>query len=287
MSTYLEFINKLRVELKDFGKIHRDVFDGDSSTTLFLLAHIPIKDGSYTVKIGGAGKEETTDYSIDKDTGVVSTVSAPTTGSDNIEVTYKSVKIRDEDYLDILNDGIERYRWKFWEEEDDLTTLTSVKDQYEYDCSGITDILYILNAWIKSSSSSTIWQDIQGSTNWEYRMRQQKLYVNPPLASSSMPIKIRYLKQFTKATETSGTFPIPTKWQLPFKYYAYARYYERLIVEKIHETAAVTTQPSFSPAQVVANLAEYFYKKADEVATRIAPRLPNLSIKNIHQGITF
>ena len=60
--TYLEFINKLRVELKDFAYLHKETFDGDGSTKNFVATHLPIKDGSYTIKIGGTEKSETTDY---------------------------------------------------------------------------------------------------------------------------------------------------------------------------------------------------------------------------------
>ena len=84
---YSQLISKLRIELKDFGKIQKETFDGDASTLNFPLTHIPVKDNSYTVKVGGVTKTETTDYSIDKDTGVITFVSAPASGSDNVEVS--------------------------------------------------------------------------------------------------------------------------------------------------------------------------------------------------------
>ena len=285
--TVLQFINKLRLELKDFPRLQRDKFDGDASTTLFVLSTVPIKDATYVVKVGGATQTETTDYSLDKDTGILEFVSAPASGSDNVVVTYKSVKIRDEDYIEIICDAIDYFKWKFWKMAIDTTTLTSVKDQYEYDCSGITGILYVLNAWYKDSSGSTIWQAIQSVTNWKYYVEQVKLYTDPPFTSGSLPMKLLYLKSFTKPTATSETLDIPTKWLLPFKYYIYARYYEQLIPERIHDTSAVTTQPSFSPSQVIYNIAQSFQEKADRVATKIAPKLPPMPIKQLHEGVAL
>ena len=144
---YSEFITTLRKELKDFGKIHQETFDGDASTLNFVLKEVPIKDSSYVVKISGVTKTETTDYTIDKDTGVLTFVVAPASASDNVSVSYQSVKIRDDDYIQLINDGIDNFRWKFWKEAIDTTTFTTVKDQYEYDLSTLTGILYLVNAW--------------------------------------------------------------------------------------------------------------------------------------------
>ena len=285
--TYLTFINRLRTELKDFGKIYKETFDGDGSTLNFPLTHIPIKDDSYTVKVEGVTKTETTDYTIDKDTGVITFVSAPASGSDNIEVSYQSVQIRDEDYLEIINDGIDHFQWKLWKKAFDSTTFTSVKNQYEYDMSSLAGLLYVISAWYKATTGATEWQEIQGLTNWKFYTQLKKLYVNPTFSSDSLPLKFFYLKSFTKGATTSATLDIPDEWLLPYKYYIYARFYERLIPERISETAAVTTFPTYAPSQVIFNIAEMYYKKANDVANLLAPKLPPLPIKQIHEGVAL
>ena len=286
--TYLALINKLRVELKDSPRLQRDRWDGDATTKIFPLSSVSVKDASYVVKIDDVAQVEVTDYTIDKDTGIIEFTSAPAaTSDDNVECTYLAVNIRDEDYLEIINDGIDYFRWKFWRMDTDEDTLTTVADQYEYDCSGITGILYILKAWYKTSSGSTFWQDIQGLTNYKYYTRLQKLYVDPTFASSSLSMKLLYLKSFTKGTTPSATLDIPDEWILPYKFYCYARYYERLIPERINETGAVTTFPSFAPSQVIFNIAENYYRKAEEVASKLAPKLPPMSIKQLHEGVAL
>jgi len=281
---YSSLIQILRSELKDFGRIHQETFDGDASTLNFILKETPIKDDSYVVKVEGITKTETTDYTIDKDTGVLTFVSAPASGSDNISVSYQSIKIRDADYIQLINDGIDHFRWKFWKETDDSSTITTVKDQYEYDLSTLTGILYILNVWYKSSSSATAWNEIQSYTNWKWLARQAKLYTDPPFDTSSLPVKIRYLKSFTKGTTTGATVDIPDEILLPYKYYIMARFYERIIPERISETAAVTTFPSYSPAQVVFDISQKYYNLADNVANRLAYKLPPMTIKNLIEG---
>jgi len=282
--TYSTFITKLRTELKDFKRLQRDRWDGDGTTTIFPLSAVSVEDATYVVKIGGVTKTETTDYTIYKDEGYIEFVSAPASGTDNVECTYKAVNIRDEDYIEIINDAIDYFRWKFWNMAIDTTTLTTVKDQYEYSCSAITGILYVLRAWYKTSSTSTYWQEIQGLTNWKYYVGLTKLYVDPTFSSSSLPMKLLYLKSFTKGTTTSSTLDIPTEWLLPYKYFVKARYYEMFINEKISETAAIVTLPTYLPAQIMVNIVEYFYRKAEEAAKRLAPKLPPMPIKQIHEG---
>ena len=288
---YSAFIAKLRTELSDFARYYNkgdgETFDGDGSTKIFELTKVPINDGSYTVKVGGATKTETTDYTLDRDTGVLTFVAAPAAASDNIQVIYKYVIIRDEDYIELINDAIDHFRWKFWKEADDTTTFESVADQYEYDLSSLTGIIYVIHAWYKTSSDAGEWQEVQGLTNWKYLKRQEKLYVNPTFDTSDLPMKIRYLKSFTKGTATTDALDIPDEWLLPYKYYIKGRYFENLIAEKIHETAAITTQPSFAPAQVVFDISNKFFIKAEDVATKLAPKLPPMAIKQLSEGVSL
>ena len=283
--TILTFINKLRCELRDNGTLRKDVWDGDASTLNFPASTFPILEDSYTVKVDGTTKTETTDYSLDKDTGLLSFVSAPVSGSDNVEMSYKAVKFRDNDFLEIINDAIDYFMWKFWKETLDTTTFTTVKNQYEYDLSSISNILYVVNAWYKTASGSTVWQAIQGLTNWKYYPQQNKLYVNPPFSSSSLPMKIFYLAGFTKGTATSDTLDVPTRYLLPYKYYCYSRFFERLGIERMNEIGAITTHPYFMASPNVLNVAELYMKKADLAANKICPKLPPMMIAQSHEGV--
>jgi hypothetical protein len=284
--TYSLFIAKIRSELKDFNKLGRDRWDGDGSTAIFELSHRPIKDASYTVKVDGVTKTEVTDYTLDKDTGILEFTSAPASGSDNVEITYRYYVLRDSDYIEIFNDAIDHFKWKFWTEALDDSTITTTKDQYEYDLSSISsNIIHIVNVWVKPSSGSSQWTEVQGTTNWKFFPERNVLFVNPPFDVSSLPLKFRYLKSFTKGTTPSSNIDVPEKWLLPYKYYCYARYYERMVSEKIHETGAVVSVPGFVPGPTVLNVAEYYYKKADQIANKLAPKLPPQVIQTIQEGV--
>ena len=291
--TYSAFIAKLRVELKDLGSTDKfivgDKWSGDGATLVFEISQRPIKDGSYTVLVGGATQTETTHYAVDKDLGFLTFVagSVPAAGTDNVEMRFKSVKIRDDEYLELINDGIDYFRWKFWLADTDTTTLTTTKDEYELDCSGITGLLWIVDAWYKSSSSSTVWLNIAGLTNVKYDARLDVLRFDPPFDTSDLPVKIFFLKEMTKGATTAATLAMPDEWLAPLKYYVYARFYERIVPDKIFETGAVTVHPSYAPAQIPMMISESYYKRADNIAKKIAPRLPNMMIKNQHYGINM
>ena len=285
--TYATYIAKLRIKLHDLGDYVKDTWNGDNSNILFHTSRRPIKDSSYVVKIGGSTKTEITDYTIDKDTGVITFTSAPASGSDNVQIEYLAYKVRDDEYIEFINGAIDYFRWKFWKESIDTTTITSVQDQYEYDLSSLTGIIYIVQVWHKTTSGSSVWEAVQEVTNWKWLPRQTKLYINPTFDVNSLPMKFLYLKSLTKGTIVSSTLDIPDEWLLPYEYYIKARFYENLVPEKIHETSAITTQPSFTPAQVVLNIVEHYDKKATEIANRIAPKMPPMPIKQTIQGISF
>jgi len=285
--TYGQFITQLRRELKDLEKIHRDRWDGDGETTLFQVNHIPIRDASYTVKVGGVEQTENTDYTLDKYTGILSFTTPPAAGSDNVEMTYKSVIMKDDEYIQAINDAIDHFQWTFWDIGEDEGTITSVKNQYEYDLSSISDnILYILRVWYKKSGD-TYWRAVQGYTNWRYYAGLNKLYVDPPFSEDGYSLKFKFIKSFTKGSSTSDDLNIPTKWLVPYKFFCYAKFYERQVPQKIAEVGAVQTTKSFLPGPSVMTIADYYYNKADQIARRLAPKLPPIPIRTIKEGVAL
>lgn len=74
------------VNLNENPVTNEYVGSGDSVTTVFNLAHSPLPSGSITVSASGVSKEETTDYTLNRTTGVITFNTAPT--GDNILSTY-------------------------------------------------------------------------------------------------------------------------------------------------------------------------------------------------------
>lgn len=68
------------------GKKHQ-TFSGDSAATAYQLAETDVTSVD-TVKVGGVTKTLTTDYTVNLTTGVVSFVVEPTTGVDNVDISW-------------------------------------------------------------------------------------------------------------------------------------------------------------------------------------------------------
>lgn len=282
--TYAQFLVILRRELKDLDYLGSNLFDGDGTTVLFPLLHRPVKTSSYVVTVNGVVKTVTTDYVIDTDTGFLTFVVAPANLT-AIKITYRYQKMTDQEYIDAINDAIDRWRWKFWKDILDSTTFDTVKGQYEYDLSTLTGILYVVNAWFQPASGSTEYQAISGISNYQYYVSQQKLAVNPPFEIAGLNLKFRYLKALTKGSAVTDTLDILPEWYAPFKMFVKSRFYEALVPEKIFETGAVTTIPTYTPAQLAFSMSTSYLQQADLLVSRIAPRLPNMPIVNRMDGV--
>lgn len=282
---YSDFITSCRRELRDFDQLGFDKFSGDGTTTLFPLTHRNIKLGSYLITVGGVTKAETTDYTLDKDTGYLVFLSAPSSSTDNVVATYKYNKLSDQEYLDAINDGIDRWRWKFFHEAIDTTHFTTVAKQYEYDLSTLTGILKPIFFWYSQNTTPSNWSAVSSFTNWQYLQNQGLLQVNPAFDVSGLALKIRYLKLPTKGTATSSTLDLNTEWLPAFKKYVKAQFYDRIVPERIMETGAVTTIPTYTPAQLAYQMSQAYLTESDRLATLVAPRMPNSPIKNIVDGV--
>lgn len=79
-----------------------ETFSGDGSTTTFTLSNTPVVPESETVEVDGSQQTRGTDYTIDYETGVITFTTAPSSGTDNISVTY--------DYFDSVDETSITYK---------------------------------------------------------------------------------------------------------------------------------------------------------------------------------
>lgn len=85
----------VRQEAGDAGVHVRDVSSGDGATQTFFLSTYPIAGNSQSVVVGGVAKAETTDYTINDETGELAFLVAPAQGTDNVVCSYRGVQIKD------------------------------------------------------------------------------------------------------------------------------------------------------------------------------------------------
>ena len=271
----------------DTEKLGYDKWDGDASTTLFPLSNKPVKDASYVVKISGATQTEVTHYSLDKDLGFLTFVSAPAAASDNTEITYRYYTLlRDVDWLEVTNNGIKNMREDFWVEVTDTSSLTSVANQVEYDLSSVSaNIIAVPQCWYRQSTSYN-WLSLGTDTNWRYLQDKNVLMANPPIDTTGYLMKLFYLKTYTLGATTSATLEVQEKYHNVLKYLCLAEYYERLIPIKLTETTVVTKERTFEPSTSVIRAAQYYRNLAEKERARVRPKRPTYVIRNILAGIS-
>lgn len=69
----------------------KNSFSGTGSATAYTLTQTNLDATLVTATVGGVAKAETTDFTVDRTTGIVTFLSAPASGTDNVVITaYKS-----------------------------------------------------------------------------------------------------------------------------------------------------------------------------------------------------
>lgn len=91
----------VRRTVGDSGTPITRYFSGDGSTKLFYLSTALLGTG-YAVYVGSTLKTETTDYTLDRETGILEFVAAPAAGTNNIRVAFRAVELSDGDITEAL-----------------------------------------------------------------------------------------------------------------------------------------------------------------------------------------
>ena len=282
------WISTMRRFVKDFPVLTGETFFGDGATTAFRTKFAPILEGQYTVKISGVTKTEGVDYTIDLDTGVVEFTTAPAlvTADPNVAVNYKYAKLRDLEWLTILNAQIQFLRNKIWEDKLDDTNITTVAGQSEYDLDTIfTNIYKLVDVWYRSSANME-WTTVAGKVaNLTYWRGQNKMNIRPSFSASGYYFKIRYLEHYSEYTATTDTIVIPDKYMKPIRYFCASEYLDELMALMVRDLGANPTKESYEALNNVRGLKKDWRQTAELLLSRVRPKVPASNIPTIKQGL--
>jgi len=267
------WIQQMQRFVKDFPILTRETWDGDGTMLAFRTNNKPVLESSYTVKVGGVIRTEDTHYTIDLDTGLLTFVAgeAPAAGNDNVSIDYKYAKIRDEDWIEIYNNIVRKIRDDLYQEAND-TSLVTVAKQYEYDLDAISkNIISILEVFYRTNDANP-WTEVgQTNRNAKFLPELNELQFRPYFDTTGYEIKFHYLFGFDTVSAITDDVDIPDKWLNVFKFYGAAEYLNRIIPSKLTETAVVTKEKTYHPADTVAKLSDYFDSKGDKELKKVRP----------------
>jgi hypothetical protein len=288
--TYKQFIdNYLRksVSIKDVPILTQDIFDGDGTTLTFRTNEVPIIESSYTVKIGGTVKTETTHYTLDLDSGLLlfTAGNAPASGNDNVTIDYKYAKMRDSDFLEAINAGIRHFSEDVYDDVIDDSSVVMVADQVDYDLGSLlsSSIFLVVSVEFREGSSSE-WKELSlyGST-WTFHKESKNLHINPP-PQNAYELRIRYLASMSEGATTASTIPFGSRYYEAYKNYATSIYWERVMALTVNQTSSVAKEPTFENSTNILRVVSFYLEKAEQEMAKIKMQKPPQLMRNTRLG---
>ena len=214
----------LRTEVTAFVDNHpmrqSALASGDGTKTVFMLPDGNIDDGTVVVAVDDVAKSETTDWTMDYNTGQITFGVAPSDGSENVDITYYTTPFTETQ----IDYSINRAIYKVWPKLAiatlDTSTITLSSTTYEYELPAACN--YLKKVEYRSSSTSMYgiehnWRVINNGAT-----RYLKLY-NP---SSTGTLRLHYISNPVELSAADDVLEtdalIPTRGKTAIVYYAAA-----------------------------------------------------------------
>lgn len=273
--TYAQFISKLRVQAGDSPRRSHVDWTGDETTTVFQMPEntFPVLESSYTVKKAGVTQTEATHYTLDKETGTLVFLTAPTNGQ-AITIDCQTVYLLDATWLNVINDVITSMGNDFWKEftDESLTStinqLTQSLTAAQPNCIAVMDFKY-------RTSSSEDWQLVENIANWRYSEDENKIYIGTRDAfSAGWRLQIKGLKKYTQGSATSATIDVQDRFLTIIEYGSLSRYYKYRYKAVVELTSKMVQENTRTPLQELIMLVDRYNRDYEVEKAKLKPSKP-------------
>lgn len=236
-------ISQCRRQFYDVAKSTESSRAADGVGTLFNLGRFPVIESSYSVYFDGTAKDETTHYTLDKDSGDLQTVTLQNNGV-IIKANYKYATFRDANWVEAINHGIDSLNAKgFFKQVVRNTSLFAVSANVRT-YSGPTDGIdvYELLLFSDRTISGTF---LKPPGNWSYQQDANKIVLGwkPSIKEKAA---ISYLRNLKTYTATSATIDVLDDWVEAVKVKAGAYYFRHKASQVATQGAATIDEGHFS-----------------------------------------
>ena len=286
---YSEWITNMRRQNGDTRRrVHID-WTADGSTTVFQMPDdsFPVLDqsGTYVIKVNGVTKTETTDFTLDKETGTLVFLVAPTVNYP-VSIDSSAVYVTDAGYLQIGNDVILSLGDDFFKEFVD-TSLTTTANALtlglvspQPKCIAVYDFFY-------RSGTSENWQPVENFQNWRYDRESNVIYLSSRdvFTTTGHLLKIRGLKGYTLGTAVSDTIDLQDRFLTILEKGFMARYYQYQYKRVIELVSKNTTENTRTPLQEFMMLADRFQREYEIEKAKLKPPKPARMIPVFKEGV--
>lgn len=276
---YSELISQIRSQVGDTKKFSHVDFTADGSSNVFQMPAetFPVYDDAttYTVKVAGLSKTETTDYVLDKNTGTLTFTSTPTNGQ-AVTVDCYTVHITNSDWISIINSVIRSLGDDFFKEFTDDSTYTSTANMLSLSlvasipkCIALYDLQY-------RRSTVENWINVSDICNWRYDRENNVIFFGNRNAftSSGLPIRMRGLKTYTLGAAVADTVDVQDKFLTIIEYGCVARYWRWRYKSVVELVSKMTTESTRTPLQELIMLADRFDRLYEMEKGKLKPQKP-------------
>lgn len=275
---YSALITQLRNQVGDTRRrVHVD-WTGDGSTTIFQLPAetFPVLDqsGTYVLKVAGTTKTETTDFTLDKDSGTIVFVGSAPTNGQAITWDASAVYLTDQNWLDIINSVIYSMGDDFWKEFID-TSLTSTANMLSFSLVSSQPNCIAVYDFQRRSSTTADWNPVEEDVNWRYDRDNNVIYIgNLNAFLDGELIRIRGLKKYTIGSTVGATLDVQDKFLTILEYGSIARYWRFRYKSVVELVSKMSQESSRTPLQELIMLSDRFDRLYEIEKSKLKPGKP-------------
>lgn len=274
--TYATFITQLRREVGDLVRKSHVDFTTDGTTKIYQMPPdtFPILEASYTVKLAGVTQTETTQFTIDVETGTITMVSTPATDL-TLSIDCDSVHITNAGWIQIINDTTKSMGNDFFKEFVD-ETLTTTANMLSLSLTTAQPNCILVIDFMHRKSTSENWVTVEEYTNWRYAQDENKLYLGDRTAFTvaSELFRVKGLKKYTLGTATTDTVDIQDRFLTIVEYGSVARYWRYRYKDVVELVSKLSTESSRTPLQELIMLSDRFDRLYEQEKARLKPTKP-------------
>ena len=258
-------ISQCRREFNDVPKSTESARLGDGTSTVFNVGRYPVIENSYSVYFDSVGQTETSDFTLDKDSGDLQTVMAQSNGVE-ILMNFKYANFRDAHWVEAINHGIQSLNARgFFRQTVNELIYISANSRSFSGPTNCVDAYQLTYAATSGTYRKLPW-------NWSYQQDANK-FVMGSVSSSKLSGLVSYLRNLRTYTATSATLDILDDWVELVKLRA-GEYYFRHMASKIATQGAATIDEGHFSFTNIRTMANDMGGSFSEMATRKKPTRP-------------
>lgn len=277
--TYATLITQLRNQSGDTRRrVHVD-WTGDGSSTVYQMPAetYPVLDQSatYTVKVAGSAQTETTHYSLDKDTGTIVFVTAPTNGQ-AVTIDCSAVYLTDASWLSVINQVINSLGDDFWKEFVDTSGLTTTANMLSLSLVSAQANCIAVYEFSHRLTTSENWEAVEDICNWRYDRDNNIIYIGDREAfpTSSQPLRIRGLKKYTQGAAVGDTLDVQDQYLTIIEYGSLGRYWRWRYKSVVELVSKMSQEATRTPLQELIMLSDRFDRLYELEKGKLKPQKP-------------